>query len=418
MNRKEYIELVNEWNNFLISEDKRLLQEKLLIESLLLNENLLKKLRDQGIKKSVAIPLVLMKALMLNPTKGYGEASDPPPYEKIVDIADDNNIPGDSFDKEDYDDAVTHIDTVDLGDRYVTSGLSSISLGGGTSLAPPKRSGWRSAQSHKEVVKKGMEKLRELTQKEIDKASISGGVESLSYGMYYLRTNNMVKFKIRTKELNKFVQKYKTDTGYSGFLKVKKFIKKHVPKYDKNFDLASYSIAAIKTCQKLPDACESFQAGHERITDIGQFTGNVKTKDGVKRFNKSMIEKTAIIGESGKIFEEELRKTKNIFYHLSEQMENSNNINMSKEEGSGLTTSILKHLLNENGDVNEEEVKNLFEEVSSMGIKYFEDGHELTGINSEIDQGSAAGRSSTGRQVVNPNNIVNRQSKELEKGMD
>jgi hypothetical protein len=79
---------------------------------------------------------------------------------------------------------------------------------------------------------------------------------------------------------------------------------------------------------------------------------------------------------------------------------------------------ILKHLLDENGDVNEEEIKNLFEKVSEMGIGYFEDGAELTGINSEIDKDLASGASSDGRQVVNTNNIVNRQSEKLDTALD
>ena len=40
MRRQEYIELVNDWNSFLLKEEKRLLSEQLLIESILLNENL------------------------------------------------------------------------------------------------------------------------------------------------------------------------------------------------------------------------------------------------------------------------------------------------------------------------------------------------------------------------------------------
>lgn len=38
MRRQEYIELVNDWNGFLLKEEKRLLNEQLLIESILLNE--------------------------------------------------------------------------------------------------------------------------------------------------------------------------------------------------------------------------------------------------------------------------------------------------------------------------------------------------------------------------------------------
>tara|TARA_Y100000592_G_C5471195_1_gene319627 strand:+ start:188 stop:529 length:342 start_codon:yes stop_codon:yes gene_type:complete len=38
MRRQEYINLVNDWNTFLLKEDKRLLNEQLLIESILLNE--------------------------------------------------------------------------------------------------------------------------------------------------------------------------------------------------------------------------------------------------------------------------------------------------------------------------------------------------------------------------------------------
>lgn len=72
MNRKEYIELVNDWNNFL-KEETNYSNEKLIIESILLNENklknLAKKLKTTTTVVSIALGLFLSN--QANAQKNY-----------------------------------------------------------------------------------------------------------------------------------------------------------------------------------------------------------------------------------------------------------------------------------------------------------------------------------------------------------
>ena len=68
MKRQEYKVLVKEWNNFLLVEEKVCLLEESLLKNNLINENFLKRLREKGIKNSIIIPLLLMKAMSLTGT--------------------------------------------------------------------------------------------------------------------------------------------------------------------------------------------------------------------------------------------------------------------------------------------------------------------------------------------------------------
>lgn len=64
MNRKEYLELVSDWNNFL-KEEKNYSNEKLIIESILLNENKLKSLAKK-LKTTTAVVSIALGLLLSN----------------------------------------------------------------------------------------------------------------------------------------------------------------------------------------------------------------------------------------------------------------------------------------------------------------------------------------------------------------
>jgi len=64
MNRKEYTLLLENWNNFLIKEEKKLIQEQLLIESIILSEGLLELSRKFSPK--IAIGLLVLNFLKLS----------------------------------------------------------------------------------------------------------------------------------------------------------------------------------------------------------------------------------------------------------------------------------------------------------------------------------------------------------------
>ena len=59
MKRQEYKLLVENWNNYLLLEEKVCILEEKLINEKLINENLLKRLRNTDIKRSVIIPILL-----------------------------------------------------------------------------------------------------------------------------------------------------------------------------------------------------------------------------------------------------------------------------------------------------------------------------------------------------------------------
>lgn len=63
MNRQEYIELVNDWNNFILKEEKKFLNERLLVESIILNENKLKKLASKAGISSIAMLIALASSV-------------------------------------------------------------------------------------------------------------------------------------------------------------------------------------------------------------------------------------------------------------------------------------------------------------------------------------------------------------------
>ena len=94
MNRKEYKQLVENWNNFLLLEEKIYILEERLIKKNLINENLLKKLRSAGVKKSVIIPVLLIKGLLGMPNTAYGHNhnSGLPTYPEVRQAADAQRV--------------------------------------------------------------------------------------------------------------------------------------------------------------------------------------------------------------------------------------------------------------------------------------------------------------------------------------
>jgi len=78
MNRKEYTLLLEDWNNFLIKEEKKLIQEQILIESIILNESLIKLAKKFG--KKVAFGMLIIKLFELNPNINKYNPHDPTSY--------------------------------------------------------------------------------------------------------------------------------------------------------------------------------------------------------------------------------------------------------------------------------------------------------------------------------------------------
>ena len=89
MKRQEYKLLMESWNTFLIEEEKRLINEQMLVESVLLNENIMKKLRNaKGLHKALnTLAVVCMLSGIAeksfaqggNPLKGQTK------YEQVLD---------------------------------------------------------------------------------------------------------------------------------------------------------------------------------------------------------------------------------------------------------------------------------------------------------------------------------------------
>ena len=109
MKNRSYKILVEEWNNFLISEEKIYSLEENLISKNLINENFLKKLRSKGIKNSVLIPILLIKTISLYTDVAHAHDSNEnnlPTYSQVQAAADKHDkISPDDFDENDFDEA-------------------------------------------------------------------------------------------------------------------------------------------------------------------------------------------------------------------------------------------------------------------------------------------------------------------------
>jgi len=135
MKRQEYKVLVKEWNNFLLVEEKVCLLEESLLKNNLINENFLKRLREKGIKNSIIIPLLLMKAMSLT---GTAHADTPvhtykqpvPTYQQVEARGKDEGV---NVGLEDYKEAckvLTSMDGLSPDDLNDESGILNKVFGG------------------------------------------------------------------------------------------------------------------------------------------------------------------------------------------------------------------------------------------------------------------------------------------------
>ena len=109
MKSQEYKLLVENWNNFLILEEKVYSLEENLINENLINENFLKKLRSKGIKNSVLIPILLIKTISLYSDVAHAYDSSEnnlPTYSQVQAAADEHDkISPDDFNENDFNEA-------------------------------------------------------------------------------------------------------------------------------------------------------------------------------------------------------------------------------------------------------------------------------------------------------------------------
>lgn len=91
MKRKEYKLLVENWNNFLLEEEKVFLLEKNLVQDFLIRESFINSLRKKGIKNSVMIPILLIKAMSLVPNTAFSQDlnNNLPTFEEVQEKAED-----------------------------------------------------------------------------------------------------------------------------------------------------------------------------------------------------------------------------------------------------------------------------------------------------------------------------------------
>ena len=94
MRNNEFRLLVEEWNKFLVKEEKIFLLEEELIRRDLINESLMKKLRSMGVKRSVIVPILLMKFLSINSAHAHDHNHNHSQhsYEKVHNAAKKNGI--------------------------------------------------------------------------------------------------------------------------------------------------------------------------------------------------------------------------------------------------------------------------------------------------------------------------------------
>lgn len=91
MKKKEYKLLVENWNNFLLEEEKVFLLEENLVQNFLIRESFINSLRKKGIKNSVMIPILLIKAMSLVPSTAFSQdlSNSLPTFEQVQEKAEE-----------------------------------------------------------------------------------------------------------------------------------------------------------------------------------------------------------------------------------------------------------------------------------------------------------------------------------------
>lgn len=398
MNRQEYIELVNEWNNFLIIEERIISEQKILLETII-NEGFLEKLTKKGVKKSVATAALIAHMLSILPSEGRAETIT---HRDVVDAAETHGK------KVDVEDAKEGLKVAKWASRNLdadgksteewtpdgsteSEGLVVVPISSGEAPTSIKAS-WKTVKVISEKVKT-LEKLRQLTQADIDEAAKRIGVRSISYGLHYLQTTSTVKFDANLEKMKSFIEEYKSGSSFNSVKKVSKFLEKQAEK--ENFEPVlevAFAYAAIKTCSDLPDACSEFKDGFERTTTQARYSGNVKGApgSGEKITFQGVAELSDRFADSaGEIFKKNLKQASNALYKMSEQIKKGEKVSLSKISGAGLVCGVVHRLITTNGELEESKIKSLFNKVNNFGNfmrQHFESGQGETDVDSHLSK--------------------------------
>ena len=276
MKRQEYKLLVENWNNFLIEEEKKIIDQQLMVEALLLNESILSKIR--GMKKTTkAIYTLVLFAKLVGMT--------PEAAAKQMNTGKMNNenqakleqvLSKTGTNEEEIKQAVTVTSEKDMQKIKI---IASKVTGRGEG---PKTTGWITITSPK----KAKQALKDLTQAGIDRSAENVGkiVVAVSYQMHFVQSKSMTKFKIVESEMKDFLKVYRSSgsTGIGDFKKVKTFTDKHSQTEMSGDDIKEtdklvHSVSAILTCEKSLDMCKAFSDGVQKVktqkTAAGRATG-------------------------------------------------------------------------------------------------------------------------------------------------
>lgn len=399
MQSKEYRLITKEWNSFLLKEEKKLIQEKLQITSLLASDVFLNFLDKKGIEKTAALPLAIISKMIEKSAKGRDKKkpADLPRYEDVIKKAVEID-PNNKIKKKDYE---TAIKVIESEGKTIVRGLSAKHTGSGGSVT--KTSGWKTVVGNNET---GINFLKKQAQESIDNATkkLGNNIKAVSYGMHYLKATNVLKFTANIKEMKRLVSVYKEKSladpvPYNSW-NIKKFAKAATLEEK---ELAAYTVAAILTCSDLPDECATFSSGIERATTISTYAGSVSNKEASAEFSKTVEESIKFAHSAGDKFYAYKRKIVELLFNLSE----------GKKQKYGSVSRLLSLLVTKKGDeIDKKIVTSLFRKISEVGIIFFEDGIEETKIASEVISGAT-----TDTKGVDTSNIVDKDNKKLKASM-
>ena len=414
MKRQEYKLLVENWNNFLIEEEKKIVDQQLIVEAVLLNETILSKIRGMKKTKKAIYTLVLLAKLAGMTPEAYAEELKVSPdlntpgvtsvkAKKLLNAVDQD--PNELKLQVKYLDEEGNLTDASHAATSVISGLAVKYLDSG-GPEQPKTTGWITITSPK----KAKQALKDLTQAGIDRSAENVGkiVVAVSYQMHFVQSKSMTKFKIVESEMKDFLKDYRSGgAGIGDFGKVKSFTDKH-PQTKmsgddiKETDKLVHSVSAILTCEKSLDMCKAFSDGVQKVKTQKTAAGRATGQSSSDSFSSSQYD-VKHGHKAGEVFDKISGEARQILYDI----ESGTQYAKLKGEYTSKIITLMGDLLDGSGKLDDAKVDKLFKDLDVLGDKFANES-ESVDLDSEIAAGGAASP-----QGVDTDDLIAKQSKKL-----
>lgn len=394
MRRQEYIELVNDWNSFLLKEEKRILNEQLLIESILLNENKLKKFASK-----LGIPALVAKIALTAMTSGISVSQAAPS----------------GTDREVVEQAEELVQDTDFRKKAVEAGSynsqNSISYHSFNLNFDPGE-----LFDQTDVVDVTKEELRRLTEKlkEICKKDIADIVDNDATGAFAF-LNYVYSYSIGTNNLRAGIKSAEkiidlTSNLFSKELdnkkiknKISKFYKRYKKSWGNKIDAVSRAGGILLVCSYLREDCKSFlekmALGKEKFTfaslDTQVVTTKLSTREEEGEVKTSPLRLNQAYEKYSSNTSKQYIQAKGVFlnylYFIKESVEKENEDSIELFSSELLDTRLLKILdllIDDNGNLNNSNFNEMFKVFVMGEFIVVLSGEDRVYINGKFVSGS------------------------------